>query len=387
MTKMTSLRSIPLSVSSLFLIVVLACSTGPYSGAGEPNDRILEASLLKDGKPIKMKIDSMNDRDWYGIELGGDGYVSLATQKVPDGLKLEARFARKKAWEAEKRKWLSKWQELPVAQAIRGVDTVHFVIRAKAGKDPKNAFKLRARAIAEFDEHEPNNKGEEAASLELGQKLRSYVYPLGDRDYFKVNVDRSGYLFAKPKKVPEKLGAEVRFLTMNQAQERLLPISGYRKIPAGASVNESGTYYVEFGDDHNNASSEEPVDWKLEFVSQMDSTEPNARWMDAHPIRVGDTMKIALFPAGDRDIFQLNTERSMTVKVSPEGVKGLTPQVQLIQESKMSSSTMATWRSLPDTFSIKGGKKHFMILREKEDDKGDRSPFLLGVSEFQQGPS
>jgi hypothetical protein len=241
---------------------------------------------------------------------------------------------------------------------------------------------LKASAFPEFDEHEPNNGADEAAGIELGEKVRSYAYPQGDRDYFKVRVDSTGYLHATAQKVPKGVGAEVRFLKMGQGGERLVPISGYRVMPAGASVNRPGTYYIEFGDDHNDTASRKPVDWKLNFVPQMDSTEPNARWGDAHPILAGDSVKVALFPAGDRDLFLIEAGPERRIRVEAKGAQGVIPQIQLVRDMGGEHKNVSRWRGLPTEFPLEPGKPHYMILREKKDDGGDRRPFVLS---FQEG--
>ncbi len=369
------------------LTLMLACDSGPYSDAGEPNDSILEADRLISGKPIRMRIDSGDDVDWYGIPLDSNGYLKIGYQKLPEGMVLEARFAKKQAWEAKKRKWLGEWQKLPLAQAFRGLDTVHFAVRSKKGNNSPKKFRLRAEFLPEMDEYEPNNSKGEARSISLGETIRTFAYPKGDRDYFKVEVDGGGYLYANAKNVPEGIGAELRFLKKERGQGRLIPISGYRTLPAGASVSESGTYYIEFGDDHNDAASREPVEWELERVPQMDSTEPNARWSDAQAIDIGNTLELALFPAGDRDLLRIDPSRDLNLKVIPEGVEGVAPQIQTVQDDEGTHKDKSGWRGLPATFSLDAGKTHYLILREKKDDGGDRRPFRLSFEEGKEAPS
>ncbi len=373
-----------ISYSLIFFTLFFFSACGGSSGPGEPNDKVMDAGYLQSKEAIGMKIDSAGDIDWYGLPIDSSGYVKVSSKGVPDHLKLEVRFAKKQAWEAKKHKWLSDWEALPHTKGFRGMDTVHFAVRAKGDKSSKKSFKLRAEAIPELDEHEPNDDKDEAVKIPPNDKIRSFAFPKGDRDYFKVKPDSSGYLYATAQKVPKGIGAEIRFQKMGQGGDRLVPISGYRVMPAGASVSAGHNYFLEFGDDRNDTASRKPVDWKLEFVPQMDSTEPNARWGDAHPISAGDSVKVALFPAGDRDLFRIESGRKLTLEVRANGAQGVVPEVQLIKESEGKQENVTEWVRLPYEFLLEAGKLHFMILREKEDDGGDRRPFTLSFKEVEE---
>jgi hypothetical protein len=364
----------------LILVVLLFGPTGcsdPSSGTGEPNDSILDAGLLENERAVSMRIDSSGDRDWFAIALEGDGYVELGTKRVPEKLQLRARFAEKTPWKARKKNWLGDWDTLPRTKLFREIDTAYFVVRDKRGGSSKKAFRIRAKFVEEFDEHEPNDEGEEAVKIDLEESMRSYVYPRGDRDLFRIDLERTGYLRARAEATPDELGAEVRFLRREASAGRLLPISGYRKFPAAASINEEGEYFVELGDDHDDAQSRKPIEWGLEFVPQMDSTEPNARWKDAHPLLLGKPLKIALFPKGDRDHFRIVPRRSMELRLEAKDAQGVTPQLQLVRDGESGHENLSEWKGLPADFSLEGGEEYFLILRAKGDEGGSPDPFIL----------
>lgn len=355
----------------LHLLFPLALTLGACggSGTGEPNDSKARSAVLKSGQAIKMKLDSAGDKDWYGIVPSGKGYVEVTLDNTPGALNPEIGFDNRNAW-----------QRSPAAARVQEEDTLYFAVRnADKTMRSKKSFSLEAEFLKEMDPHEPNDTLPQAEKIESGKKMTSYVIPKGDRDLFQIKVDRSGYLFAKVKAHPDTVGPEVRFLEKGK-EGGLIPISGYRVMPAGAAVNDPGSYYIEVGDDHNDAWSKKAIQWEAQFIAQMDSTEPNAKRRDAHPISTTDTLKIALFPQGDRDLFRFTPERSRRIAISAEGAKGIKPQVQVVQGA-VSNRNITRWETLPGYFKVKKGKEYFMTLRLKGDGDGSRSPFLLRLGD------
>lgn len=367
----------PLFISSLLFIT--ACSD-PY---GEPNDRIEEAAFLPDGEAIEMKIDSTGDRDWYGMKVEGAGYLKLAVKKVPKELNLRLRFAAQQEWKASERKWLGEWSEFPVTRPFRDRDTVFFAVEnADPGRSSEKPFLLKARFIEEFDPYEPNDGGEEVSEIELGTSIESYIYPEGDRDFFKVEVEEQGYLVARAETEPEGLEAEVRFLRMGTLGSEAEVISGYRSMPAAASVQGSGTYHVEVGGRENEGASRSPVKWKLSFLEEMDSTEPNARWMDAHPLKKGqNVLEVALFPVGDRDLFRIPSGAARRIEVKAKGQRGVDPQVRCLVDEGGYQKELSGWKGLPASFELEEGELHYLVMRDKEDNDASERPFLLRIEE------
>lgn len=370
-------RKGPFFCLMLLLFFSLGCGDDRKASIGEPNDSILDAGMLEKGRAIEMRIDSSGDRDWYALALDTNSYVKLGTQKVPEPLRLEVRFAKKQAWEKEKKQWSSDWKEIPTLHSPGKKDTLYFVVRSKGERAHEKAFKLRAESLEKMDAHEPNDAKEEAKDVELEKEYRSYVFPKGDRDHFRLKVEQEGYLYAEAKGVPEEIGAELRFLRMDRGEGRLRPISGYREFPAGVAINEPDTYYLELGDDHNDAKSRKPIEWSVEFVPQMDSTEPNVRWKESQPVQAGSELQVALFPTGDRDHFSISPRTSMELEVTVDGADVITPQMQLVVNGEEGHKNLTDWLTLPASFEMEGGQEYSLVLREKGDDGAHREPFIL----------
>lgn len=375
-----TMKSLRISLSVSLLLFLFGCGPEPSKRVGEPNDRIGDAGFLPDGKAIEMRIDSSGDRDWYGFRMPSAGYIQVKVKDVPKDLDLQVRFADRLSWEKEDHEWRGEWEELPASHAVHDQDTVHFVVRDAEKGMSKDTFKLKAEFLEAIDPHEPNDEMDEAGKLELGARCTSYVFPKGDRDLFKVKADTQGYLFVEPRQVPEDIDAEARFLKRVRMSGEMVPISGYRRLPAAAFVRGSGEYYVEIGDEDNEGSSREPLHWDLSFIEEMDSTEPNARWQDAHPVRLSDTVELALFPVGDRDLLQLRiggegvTEGK--VRVSTQGVGELSLQMKTVREMEGGRrSDLTEWRNPPATFEF--WDKDVLMIRGREDRDARAEPYKL----------
>lgn len=370
----------------ILLLQFAACSSDPSARLGEPNGSIEEAGFLKDGQAIEMAIDSIGDQDWYGFTLPEDGYVKVAAKDVPKGSRLRARFAEKRDWEDPPEKWITEHKRLPAVAEFRDRDTVFFAVDERTGTAaPESPFKLKAEFIPSFDPHEPNDGLDEATELEPGEWIRSYIFPEGDRDHFAVEVEEPGYLFAEPKKEPEGISPEVRFHSYDRMDGSSKVISGYRSLPASASIPEAGRYFVELGDDHDDASSREPIEWRVDHIEEMDSTEPNIVWEDAHPVRIGDSVELAIFPEGDRDILKVEAERNMRIRVSSERIDRLEPSVLLTRQAEGRNPDITDWARLPADLPVEEPGTYFITLRDEGDDDSSPDPFVIHIEELGRG--
>jgi hypothetical protein len=201
-------RSILLLLVFILTIVIFisGCGDGGAGKEKEPNNSIDQANDIVLGKPFEIKISPVGDDDWFKVDLTEQGYLKVQASQIPEGLELEVAFALFQEWEGKKEKWLRKWHKLPDAIFIPEAGTYYFaIIDNYNDKESKEPIQIKADFILEYDAGEPNNSPETATTLEFGTPIKPVIFPTGDKDWFKVNVTKQGYILVKSKDVPKEI--------------------------------------------------------------------------------------------------------------------------------------------------------------------------------------
>jgi len=352
-------------------------------GIGEPNNTILEAGILKTGEINTMKIDTIGDIDWYAIPVSGQGYLTVSTKKVPENLNLQVRFAEKQAWEKEKHKWYTDWNYMPHTISVEKSDTLYFAIIDNHNDEASDEeIEFKVDFIEEFDEYEPNDQPDEAVEVASGELMRTAFFPKSDVDWFKIDVDTSGYLMIRAKSVPEPISVIVRYATRKSEFDKVEYIKDWQTLPAGIQVTEPGTYYFSLIDNHQDAMSQEKAEWKVDFIEEMDPTEPNNSFKEAYAVTTNDTVQMAIFPKGDVDIFKLTPEKSAAIRISADAPGDIKLQFRLHVIEDFEEKRLTEWLYLPQHIEVEGGKEYYFEIIDNHHDAYSEKPFELKIAEL-----
>jgi hypothetical protein len=359
----------------------MACGS-PEKPGKEPNDSILKADPIKLDKAVKMKIDSNHDRDWFRTTIPDKGYLKIGAKDVPDGLKLEVKFAEKQPWQDQKHNWYTGWNRLPEATQFHERDTLYFAIQDN-NRDAGSAeqFAIKAQFIKEFDEHELNNEAANAAKQPLGESIKSYFYPVGDKDWFQFKAAGEGYLWIKEKSAPDNVKSEAKFARRDDMTEELETLTHNNRVPCAVRIPEKGTYHVRLQDNNRDESSTDPVQWKVDYLKEMDTTEPNNETAKAHPASIGETIAIAIFPKEDRDYVKLKPKQQKEVFIKANSPDDIEAAVRLFKKTGMETKRMTSRKKLPHKTTFKGGETYFIEFRDYNDDNRYPKTFPVMVLE------
>ena len=371
-------------VAALFMIA--ACSSPKEKNKiGEPNNSILEAGILQSGESYSMKIDSVGDIDWFAIPVPGQGYLNISTKNIAEDLNLVVRFANKEEWKPTKEKWISSDMGLPATIAVSEPDTIYFVFKDKYNKNASEEdIVFKAEFIEEFDEHEPNNDPENAKMITSGEIIKSSFYPNSDIDWFKTKTESPGYLMIQARSVPENINAEVRFARKSDEFSEIAYMSSGSGFPAAVQVTDPGEYYFQLKDKYNNQMSRDVAEWKMDFIPEMDVTEPNNSFDQAYQLSINDTVQIAIFPKGDNDYFILTPNANTTLRVASRLPKDFRPEIQIYEEVDFEQKPIGKWQSLPASFEVKANHKYYIQLHSKFDSSFSPEPYDFTVSRINE---
>lgn len=380
-----------LGVHAISVMVVSCNSTNKSDGKsdiGEPNNSILEAGLLESGKSYDMKIDTIGDVDWFAIPVSGQGYLDVSAKNIPDGMNLVIRFSEKEEWEQTKEKWITGELSLPATIPVYKPDTIYFMLKDKyhaTASEEDIAF--RAEFIEEFDSYEPNNEAEDAQMVSTGEVVESAFFPTSDVDWFKTKVDSSGYLMIQARSIPDNIQVETRFAKRPDNFSDAAYISGGLNLPAAIQVTEPGEYYFYLKDRYNANMSQDMAEWKIDFITEIDTTEPNNSFDQAYRLAVNDTVKVAIFPQGDTDYFSLTPEFNSTLRIAAKYPKDLRPEVQLYKEEDFEQVPIGNWQELPLNIEVEANQKYYIRLHSRHDSNASREPVLFSVSQISKKTS
>jgi len=370
----------------VLLLIVLSWISGCGGKGGgsdkEPNNSVEKAVGITLDESFTIRINPKGDVDWFKVELPEQGYLKIQTGECPEELNLEVAFALYEEWEGEKEQRIRGWNNLPDAVFIPEGGTYYFVVKDDHDDaSSEKAIQIKASFLKEFDPFEPNDKPEEAKLVETGSIVKPAVYPTGDVDWLKVKLEGQGYLVLKSNNVPEGIIPEASYFLFDEwADPKVKEISSWKKFPDACFISDSGEYFIKLHDDYNDALSETPYDLKIEFLEEMDKSEPNDEFGNAKSINHGDTLTLAIFPAGDRDYYKIKTTDAKNLKFMAKGFSEIVPEIKLmvIDENNPNALREASaWKRLPAGFEVEANKEYFVLLHDDFDDAGSPEAFQL----------
>lgn len=238
----------------------------PEMDSGEPNNSPKEAAEFKPGDAGKMAIYPVGDSDWYKVTVPEQGYLQVIARGVPDGVGLQVRYGTYNEWDDELlviRDWMYLPDGCPVAE---GDVYLQFIDDWNDGGD-QELFDMKIDFTPEFDAGEPNNAAAEAAEVAVGDTFTPAIYPVGDRDWYKVTVPGPGSITLSAADIPGDLGLQASFYTYDQWSEEVTDLQGWNYFPTSCSV-EGGDVYFCLVDDWNDAGVAEPFAVKVEFTEE-----------------------------------------------------------------------------------------------------------------------
>ncbi|HSH51828.1 MAG TPA: hypothetical protein VK982_08925, partial [Bacteroidales bacterium] len=358
-------------------------SCGKQIGDNEPNNTIEEASDAKFGEEFSLTIDPVGDVDWFKVNVQKQGYIQVQSANKVKGVQLEVSFAKYQEWDEKKAKRIRGWRPVPDALFVQEQGDYYLVLKDKWDDGAsKEEFLIKIDFLDEFDPTEPNNSIQEAKLITFDEQFLAGIYPVGDKDWFKVNVPAQGYIEVVAKNIPKGINPEVRFAIFDEwSDPQVKIIRAWEEIPDACFVPDSGEYYIEMHDAWDDNAIAQAFDLKVSFIPEFDLFEPNNSVENARMIDLGSTHEIAIFPKGDKDYFKFIAPDDK-VKVSAKDYKGVQPEIKLLSESPDNEGKYITelkWTKLPVEIDVEKEKEYILVIHDAWDDNASKKTFQLKV--------
>ncbi len=214
----------------------------------EPNNEITEAVAAELDKEYQSAIFPVGDNDWFKFDVKEPGYIHVKAKDVPQGLELAAAFATYDEYAARKVNTIQSKTNVPVAVAVSKPGEYYMQLGARwDNKESRELFTWTAEFIPEIDIYEPNNSHEQAAEISVNDTLMIAVFPVGDRDFFKITPESKGKL----KLVAASTGninLRVRFHTLDE-NHKLKTLKSESQFPVVLEIEDTDKdIYIEIYD-------------------------------------------------------------------------------------------------------------------------------------------
>jgi len=367
-------------VTIISCIFFTACKGG---GADkEPNNTIEEASDIVLNEPFEIKIDPKGDIDWFKVDIAEQGYLIVQASNVPENLNLEARFALFEEWEGKKDKEIKDWTTLPAVLHVPEAGTYYFAIiddyNDESSSDP---ISIKVEFVKEFDNFELNDSPETAKELKFGDVEKIYIYPNGDNDWFKVHVDKKGYIKTMIKNSQEGVTPEIRFVKVDDwAGDKEKELRGWGIFPNACYVADTGMVFLQIHDDYDDASSQGEFELKVDFIDNIDVNEPNDIYDSAKQVNRADTLNLAIFPSGDKDFYKIKVDKGTKLSfMTKDHDEAIVPEVRLYTLDTINNklAEYSEWKTLPAEIDVEAGNLYYFQIHDDYDDKGSEKLFQI----------
>ncbi len=363
-------------------VFLTACGGG--GADNEPNNTIEEASEIVLDEPFEIKIDPKDDVDWFKVNVSEQGYLLVQANNTPENLNLEARFALYEEWEGKKGKEIKGWTDIPAVLHVPEAGTYYFAIiddyNDEASTDP---ISIKVEFVSEFDDFEFNESPETAKELEFGKAQKIYIYPKGDKDWFKVHMDKKGYIKTMIKNSQEEVVPEIKFIKVDDwASDEQKELRGWGKFPNACYVADTGMVYLLIHDDYDDAGSKGELELKVDFIDDIDVNEPNEIHDSAKTVSRNDTLNLAIFPSGDKDFYKIQVDEGNKLSfMAKDFSDDIVPEIKLYTldtlENKLTE--FSGWEKFPAEIEVETRTLYYFMIHDDYDDKGSEKLFQVLV--------
>jgi hypothetical protein len=377
-------KNVSLIIFVTLLFFIVSCSKSAIKDMdNEPNNKVTEAvPLVLDTISFITHIQENGDFDWFKIEIPEKGYYKLSAPKIPEGLKIQIKFAKYNTEESNKEKNISDWLDLPAIYHFSEKGTYFYVLHddfddASSEED----IVLKPKFIPEFDDYEMNDDINTAKELNFDQNYVFYLYPASDFDWFKMKLNgKKGYLKTSIDKTYEGVNLQVKFAKKNPDENNYITIKDWHEFPVSLALPETDEIYLSIHDDFEDAYSENPYTLKLQYLPEMDSNEPNNDFKSAKNVSAGDTLELAIYPKDDFDWFKLSVAKGDSLKFIVHDVaEPVHPQIRIYtyNEDENNLKTFRDWQDFPFATTMTDTSYYFSIHDDFEDARSEKTFKLI----------
>ncbi|MDF0589652.1 hypothetical protein [Candidatus Methanocrinis natronophilus] len=275
----------------------------------EPNDHFAYANELMADETVIGTIYPRGDLDYYRFQIGGVGILQASLTEVPRDMEGRLRLYDGDARQIGSITSGGRGDDAILVQEISEPGWYYIRVDDSRGGAYNETYTLSLSFEAVVDPQAPNDNFADAAEMMVGEDRHGYIFPRGDLDYYRFQIDTVGILQAFLTEVPRDMEGRLRLYDGDARQIGSIT-SGGRGDDAilVREISEPGWYYIRV-DDSRGGAYNETYTLSLSFEAVVDPQASNDNFADAAEMMVGEDRHGYIFPRGDLDYyrFQIDT--------------------------------------------------------------------------------
>jgi len=353
----------------------------------EPNNRFKEAKEIKAAGEFRDFIFPKGDRDYYRFDIPEAGRLSVYYSHEDVNMRPAMRFIS--CENSSLRNWVSaddfgKMAEFSYDFAASG--KVYLELNHHGdGRASLLTYLLKTEFIPVKDVYEPNNRFKEAKTIPVGETASAYIFPKGDRDYYRIDVDKPGDLDIKVSSKNPLVRPGFRMITAENStfQNWVKADEASNEVELSREVI-AVTYFIEVSQYGDNYASLKEYKLDVTLTPSNDPYEPNDSFAEATEIGLNLPIKATIFRKGDRDYykFRINNPCDLTVDIKSNIMMRMSARLLTAN-----NSTLLNWQRAGDygkalnfSRSLKEPGWYYIEVANHGDVRGSTIPYNLTLT-------
>jgi len=308
-------RLLKINISQVEMSVIGSTNQGPQpvvSYDQEDNNSFSKANFLSIGPSNFISFDGAinpkRDRDYYWFYVEKAGYYKITISGKDTSFRPGIRLINGN--NATIRSWV--WAEVGDPQTIMDFDQGFLNIGDKIcfevtqhGDNLVADYNLQVSVDFVLDEYEPNNRFKQAKEISENTELRDFIFPVRDRDYYKILIPEAGRLNVIYSHEDVNMRPGIRLINAENATIRSWNFAEDvgQMVTQTYDFSSADEVYLELLNYGDGRRSLLTYLLKTEFIPVRDLYEPNNRFKESKILPMNQSINASIFPRGDRDYF------------------------------------------------------------------------------------
>ncbi|MFP4461500.1 MAG: hypothetical protein ACLFQE_04820 [Thermotogota bacterium] len=349
----------------------------------EPNNRFKEAMEIKAAGELRDFIFPKGDHDYYKFDIPEAGRLSVSYSYEDVNMRPALHFLNCENSTLLRAVADDVGKMAEFSYDFATSDKVYLKLNHHGdGRASLLTYLLKTEFIPVKDVYEPNNRFKEAKIIPIGQTTSAYLFPKGDRDYYRIDVDKPGDLDIKVSSKDPLVRPSVRMLTAENAtfQNWVTADENSNEVELSREVI-AVTYFIEVHQYGDNYASLKDYKLDINLTPSNDPYEPNDSFAHATEIELNRPITATIFRKGDRDYYKfwINNPCDLTVDIKSN--------IHMRMSARLltaNNSTLLNWQSASDfgkalnfTHSINEPGWYYVEVSNHGDVRGSTIPYNL----------
>jgi hypothetical protein len=343
----------------------------------EPNDLNAPQEVLT-GAPIRFSLENKRDHDAFRFRLSQPS--RLIVMVGPDN-PLETHLRIRDA-DAKLIRENGAYAKNSNRIELRLAAGTYYAEISEWGEDasaPDKPLFLNLEATPATDPNEPNDTLQEATYVGLGEQIAGLIWPVGDRDMYRIDLPRPGML-----RILEPGQEMERHIRLLDGQGKLVQERGVYSKQGFDMIQrvEGGAYHIEVMEWGGDIASLSPYRLRLIYMPDDGIDDPpivQGSLSAKRMLTLPETVHATLMPRGDIDVFGIALAGAGTLQVRSQG--SMERHVQILDRSGKLLTEQGVYANQENnqSWQVGGPDTVFVSIREWGMDSESPTPYALSA--------